>query len=112
MPQVKELEAELQGLRERALESQGAEVQPGETRDAEWAAAVTEKDRALSDIVSLKVRALHPTIRACALRRGCIGVLHQGMCVLQTCASLFSDGPCRSGGFTKLLGAKFVYTVQ
>lgn len=58
--QVKELEAELQGLRERALQSQSTEAQPGESRDMEWAAAVAEKDRSIGDIIALKVRVCTP----------------------------------------------------
>ena len=56
-----ELEAELEGVRARVLEIQAAEAAPVGFCDSEWAAAVAERDRVLSEIVALKVSILLTT---------------------------------------------------
>ena len=81
---MSELEAELEGVRARVLESQAAETAPADSRDAEWAAAVAENDRILTEIIALKVRVLLPTAtdKAHSLDVSCFPATHACHCAI------------------------------
>lgn len=56
--QVTELEAELVVLREVIEQAEAGASAAGGSRDVEWSAAVSEKEKALADIMALEVSAL------------------------------------------------------
>lgn len=55
---MSELEAELVALREVIKQAEACASTAGGSRDAEWSAAVSERDRALADALALEVSIL------------------------------------------------------
>lgn len=62
-PQLKELEAQLAAGTEAAAEASAKATTADATADRDWAAAVSEKDRVLAELLSVKVRTHTPRPR-------------------------------------------------